>query len=122
MTSFHQPTPGPYTVQLNTDGCDDVVEIISTVGKRDTVAAMHFWNDFDPARNGEREATAKLLAAAPELRDALTRLTTAAETFFGYRPVDDELAKAIATARMILRHIECRRPLKERSFLIPTTL
>jgi hypothetical protein len=58
--------PGPYSYHRNKDGCDEVWDIFAAGADR-PFASLPFWDDED----GSLEATAQLLAAAPQLLETL---------------------------------------------------
>jgi elongation factor P hydroxylase len=69
-----QPLPGPYSYAADTWGVDDVWEITSRDDK--CIAYFQYWDEGD-GKSARIEANFRLLAAAPELVDALKALLAA---------------------------------------------
>jgi hypothetical protein len=98
--------PGPYFYQRGTDGCDDTWDIIALVDQQH-VATINFWDDEDGSGTvGARtEANARLLAASPQMLDALKEIVVAFERLdLTYR--DDPVFRAIRSARYAVAHAE----------------
>jgi hypothetical protein len=62
-----EPAPGPYHCEYHVDGCDEIIGIVSTRDKT-VLASITFWGDGGE-KTARIQATAFLLAAAPDLRD-----------------------------------------------------
>lgn len=70
-------SPGPYFYERDRDGCDDIWRIISQP-TQSTVACLVFWDGDDtPEFVARTEANARLLAAAPDMFEALKELIAA---------------------------------------------
>ncbi len=107
--------PGPYAIDYGTSGVDDVLSIYATQSDR-VLAQIEFWSELDPVENAWRESTFRLLAAAPILRDALTRVLANLDP----SGVKGELAVAVCEARYALGVAIGPAFTTEDSFLIPT--
>src|SRR5262249_25967755 len=69
--------PGPYFYERDHNGCDDIWRIVSQPTQT-TIAHVDFWDGEDsPEFVAQTEATARLLAAAPDMFEALNELTAA---------------------------------------------
>lgn len=91
-------TPGPYFYQRGRDGCDDVWDILCQLNQR-TVATITFWDE--PGLQDEAvstEANARLLAAAPDMFDAL-KVVVAAFDGLEITATDGPLFQAVRNAR-----------------------
>jgi hypothetical protein len=111
MQNYHTPITGPYDFRHVRDGTEDLL-VITAPGESDSptdndhtdVAYLGFWNDYEPETNGRREATARLLASAPELRDMLASLCHAYERLAMYgEPVD--LGHHVVDAKLLLARV-----------------
>ncbi len=69
-------TPGPYFYERGSDGCDDTWRIMSQPTQSE-VATLTFWDDDDADKVATVEANARLLAAAPDMLDALKEIVAA---------------------------------------------
>lgn len=70
-------SPGPYFYERDADGCDDLWKIMSQPTMT-VVATLTFWDHDDPPQDVARtEADARLLAAAPDMFDALREIIEA---------------------------------------------
>jgi hypothetical protein len=70
-------TPGPYFYQRDSEGCNDLWLILAQVDDT-AIAYIPFWDgDDDPADIAKKEANARLLAAAPDMFEALKSLIAA---------------------------------------------
>ncbi|MCC7290436.1 MAG: hypothetical protein IT449_00070 [Phycisphaerales bacterium] len=70
-------SPGPYFYERDRDGCDDLWRIVSQT-TQSTVAHLVFWDGEDsPEKVARTEANARLLAAAPDMFEALKELAVA---------------------------------------------
>ena len=68
------PAPGPYTLETFRDGVDDCWSISDRDGNQ--IAYYGFWDDGN-GKSDQIEANLKLLAASPELLEALILLMEA---------------------------------------------
>lgn len=70
-------TPGPYFYQRDSEGCDDLWLILAQAGEK-YIATIAFWDEHDnPAYAAGLEANARLLAASPDMFDALKEIVEA---------------------------------------------
>ena len=75
-TSNISHTPGPYFYQRDSEGVDDLWLILAQADQS-YIASISFWGgDDDPADIARKEANARLLAAAPDMFDALKEIIT----------------------------------------------
>ena len=65
--------PGPYFYERDKDGVDDVWHIRTQTGKQ-YIADIHYWDEPNTDEAAQTEANAKLLAAAPDMFEALTEM------------------------------------------------
>jgi hypothetical protein len=68
--------PGPYFYEHDRDGVDDVWRIVVQSNQR-TIAQIHYWDEPDTDEAAQTEANARLLAAAPDMFEALTEMIAA---------------------------------------------
>lgn len=120
MNNYHQPAAGPYDFHHLRDGTEDLLVLTTQEdepGNVHGVATCGFWNDCSPDANGKREATFRLLAAAPELRDALAGLCHAYErmTLHG-EPYD--LGHMVVDAKLLLTRVNATT--EQCGFVLPT--
>ena len=81
MTNDSKPmkvtyTPGPYFYERDKDGVDDVWRII-VQSNQQYIANIHYWDEPDTDEAVQTEANARLLAAAPDMFEALTEMIAA---------------------------------------------
>jgi hypothetical protein len=72
-----KPTPGPWQARLVHTQMDDAGSTVGTVGPRHPDGRQ--WMVFSDAPHGDTEADARLMAAAPQMLDALERLQWGAD-------------------------------------------
>ena len=85
--------PGPYTLCKDKDGCDDVWQIYAANEERPFVT-LPYWG-CDSKWTTEATATARLLAAAPELFEALEHADTCLDLVAGSKYRNSELGREI---------------------------
>jgi hypothetical protein len=121
MQNYHIPEAGPYDFHHLRDGTEDMLIITARDDRAEDgphgIASFSFWNDFKPEENGPREATARLLAAAPELRDMLARLCNAYERMSMYgEPID--FGHCVVDAKLLLARVNATS--EQCGFVLPT--
>jgi len=105
MTDMNKPsaaaivrhTPGPYFYESNRDGVDDLWEIIAQQSKS-YVATINYWGEPDNDKASVTEANARLLAASPDMLDALKGIIAAFERL-NLTYDDHKMFTAIRSAR-----------------------
>ena len=85
--------PGPYTLCKDKDGCDDVWHIYAA-GHKQPFATLPYW-DCDSKWTCRATATARLLAAAPQLFEALELADTCLGLVAGSKYANSELRREI---------------------------
>jgi hypothetical protein len=85
--------PGPYTLCKDKDGCDDVWHIYAA-GQTEPFATLPYW-DCDSEWTSRATATARLLAAAPELFEALEVADTCLGLLAGSKYSTSELCRDV---------------------------
>ena len=85
--------PGPYTLCNDKDGCDNVWHIYAADEER-PFGTLPYW-DCDSKWTSQATATAKLLAAAPELFEALELADTCLDLVAGSKYRNSELGREI---------------------------
>ena len=68
--------PGPYFYEHDRDGVDDVWRIRAQ-SNQEYIANIHYWGEPDTNEEAQTEANARLLAAAPDMFEALTEMIAA---------------------------------------------
>lgn len=90
-------TPGPYAYYRSSDGCDDTWEIVSD-STGDWITSFRFWDDPKTNSADQNEANACLLAASPNLLQALHGLIAVFESFPA-TIIDDRGFRALIKAK-----------------------
>jgi hypothetical protein len=100
--------PGPYYVQRFSDGCDESLEI-RALDADQLITSFCFWaiDDKDQTTAEEIEATARLLASAPELVATLNGLLGEVRRLPA-ESISLNLAKAIGNAEAVVKQAEWR--------------
>lgn len=95
--------PGPYSIQLDRDGCDDLWTIVQR-SSNTPIAELRFW-DSEEHDAAQAEAQARLLGSAPELVDALRQLLAAVQALPA-GGLSTELYAAELEAARVLAQVE----------------